>query len=123
MKFVLVHGAAHNGAHFDTVAALLRADGHEAWCPTTAGNCEGDDPSKITLEDAIASIVDYFGAEGIEDADLVIFLGANPWMAHGFRNARKELRTLSKDPDRHVIVIAVPTGDDMAIDGRAGIDG
>ena len=44
-------------------------------------------------------------AEGIEDADLVIFLGANPWMAHGFRNARKELRTLSKDPDRHVIVI------------------
>tara|TARA_R110002073_G_scaffold59804_2_gene150433 strand:- start:16884 stop:17606 length:723 start_codon:yes stop_codon:yes gene_type:complete len=71
MKFVLVHGAAHNGAHFDTVAALLRADGHEAWCPTTAGNCEGDDPSKTTLEDAIASIVDYFGAEGIEDAVLV----------------------------------------------------
>jgi hypothetical protein len=34
-------------------------------------------------------------AEGIEEADLVIFLGANPWMAHGFRNARKELRTLS----------------------------
>lgn len=44
-------------------------------------------------------------AEGIEDADLVIFLGANPWMAHGFRNARKELRALSKDPDRHIIVI------------------
>lgn len=53
MKFVLVHGAAHNGAHFDTVAALLRADGHEVWCPTTAGNRDGDDPSKTTLEDAI----------------------------------------------------------------------
>lgn len=44
-------------------------------------------------------------AEGIEEADLVVFLGANPWMAHGFRNARKEIRDITKDPDRKIIVI------------------
>jgi anaerobic selenocysteine-containing dehydrogenase len=44
-------------------------------------------------------------SEDIERADLVVLLGANPWMAHGVPNARKDLRALAADPGRHLIVI------------------
>ena len=43
--------------------------------------------------------------EGVEQADAVIFLGTNPWQAHGIPNARETLHKLSKDPDRLMIVI------------------
>lgn len=71
MNYVLVHGAAHTGAHFEAAADLLRAAGHKVWTPTCAGNRPGDDPAATTLEDAIQSIVDFFEAEGIEDAVLM----------------------------------------------------
>ena len=71
MKFVLVHGAAHTGGHFDKVAEILRQDGHQVWCPTTKGNRAGDDPTQVTLDDAINSVLDLFEEEGIEDAVLL----------------------------------------------------
>lgn len=70
MKFVLVHGASHTGAHFETVAEILRADGHEVTCPTLAGNRPGDDPSATTLADAIDSLVAHL--DGMSD---VVLLG------------------------------------------------
>lgn len=70
MKFVLVHGAAHKGEHFEKVADLLRADGHEVTTPTMAGNREGDDPAKTTLADAIDSLVEHLN--GMQD---VVLLG------------------------------------------------
>ncbi|MBB3610431.1 alpha/beta hydrolase [Rhizobium sp. BK602] len=71
MKIVLVHGACHNGAHFERVAALLRAGGHEVWCPTLRGNRPEDDPRQISLDDAIASLIRYFDDEAIDDAVLL----------------------------------------------------
>ena len=71
MKFVLVHGAAHDGIHFEPTAAFLRAEGHEVWCPTMAGNRPGDVRAECGLEGAIASLVTFFEDEGIEDAVLV----------------------------------------------------
>lgn len=43
--------------------------------------------------------------EDVEHADFVIFLGTNPWQAHGIKNARDVLRTLSKDPARTMVVV------------------
>ncbi|UOA29239.1 alpha/beta fold hydrolase [Pseudosulfitobacter sp. DSM 107133] len=70
MKFVLVHGAAHTGAHFEKVADLLRGAGHQVTCPTLAGNRAGDNPAEITLADAIDSLVDV-----LADMDDVVLLG------------------------------------------------
>lgn len=44
-------------------------------------------------------------AEGIEDCDLLLVLGCNPWLAHGFTNARHALNAIKNDPDRKMIVI------------------
>jgi len=43
--------------------------------------------------------------EDIEHSDLVLFIGTNPWQAHGIPNARRTLRELSKSPERTMIVI------------------
>lgn len=69
MKFVLVHGAAHKGEHFDKVAEHLRAAGHEVTCPTLAGNRPGDDAAATTLDDAIDSLLSHL--EGMHDVVLM----------------------------------------------------
>ncbi len=71
MRYVLVHGACHDGRHFEATAAALRSMGHEVHCPTIQGNREGDDRRTTRLEDAIASLVAFFEEKTIEDAVLV----------------------------------------------------
>jgi anaerobic selenocysteine-containing dehydrogenase len=44
-------------------------------------------------------------AEGIEDCDLLVVIGCNPWMAHGFRNARNRVNEIKNDAGRKMIVI------------------
>jgi anaerobic selenocysteine-containing dehydrogenase len=44
-------------------------------------------------------------AEDIEHCDLLVVLGCNPWMAHGFRNARNLVNEIKKDPARKILVI------------------
>jgi anaerobic selenocysteine-containing dehydrogenase len=43
--------------------------------------------------------------EDIEHADYVIFIGTNPFQAHGIVNARDALKALQKDPNRTMVVI------------------
>ncbi|MEM7533392.1 MAG: molybdopterin-dependent oxidoreductase [Chloroflexota bacterium] len=43
--------------------------------------------------------------EGIHEADYVILIGTNPFQSHGFPQARKVLREISKDPNRTLVVI------------------
>jgi anaerobic selenocysteine-containing dehydrogenase len=43
--------------------------------------------------------------EDVEHADVVLFIGTNPFQAHGIPNARDTLKDLKKDPGRTVIVI------------------
>lgn len=43
--------------------------------------------------------------EGVEEAEVVVVIGTNPWQAHGIRNARDTLRAIARDPDRTLIVI------------------
>ncbi|MBI4695659.1 MAG: molybdopterin-dependent oxidoreductase [Gammaproteobacteria bacterium] len=44
-------------------------------------------------------------AEDIEHCDLLFVLGANPWLAHGFANARLQLNAIARDPARKLIVV------------------
>src|SRR5215475_13770997 len=44
-------------------------------------------------------------AEDVHHCDLLFVIGANPWIAHGFPNARDHLNQIRKDPDRKLIVI------------------
>ena len=43
--------------------------------------------------------------EGVEHADYVLFIGTNPFQAHGIVNARDTLKALQKDPNRTMVVI------------------
>ena len=44
-------------------------------------------------------------AEDVHHCDLLFVIGANPWIAHGFPNARDHLNRIRKDPNRKLIVI------------------
>lgn len=44
-------------------------------------------------------------AEDIEHCELLLVIGANPWLAHGFSNARQQINAIVKDPARKLIVI------------------
>jgi len=44
-------------------------------------------------------------AEDVHHCDLLFVIGANPWIAHGFPNARDHLNDIRKDPSRRMIVI------------------
>lgn len=43
--------------------------------------------------------------EDIEQAECVLFIGTNPWQAHGIRNARPTLKEIAQDDQRTMIVI------------------
>lgn len=66
-------------------------------------------------------------AEDIEHCDLLFVLGANPWLAHGFANARQQLNDIAKDPARKLIVVDPRRSEtaeqaDMHIAVRPGAD-
>lgn len=44
-------------------------------------------------------------AEGVEECDVLVVLGCNPWIAHGFNRARNELNAIKNAPDRKMIVL------------------
>ena len=44
-------------------------------------------------------------AEDVHHCDLLFVIGANPWIAHGFPNARDHLNRIRKDASRKLIVV------------------
>ncbi len=44
-------------------------------------------------------------AEDVDNAEVVVFIGTNPWQSHGIRNARQVLREIHNDPARRMIVL------------------
>src|SRR5881396_1605217 len=44
-------------------------------------------------------------APDFERAEVAVFVGKNPWMAHGIPHARPTLKAIAADPDRTLIVI------------------
>jgi anaerobic selenocysteine-containing dehydrogenase len=43
--------------------------------------------------------------EDVENAEVVVFIGTNPWQSHGIRNAREVLHAIRKSTSRKMIVI------------------
>ncbi|WP_414433503.1 molybdopterin-dependent oxidoreductase [Alcanivorax sp. IL1] len=43
--------------------------------------------------------------EDVEHADYVLFIGTNPFQAHGIPNARDTLKHIKKDPERTMVVV------------------
>jgi len=69
-RYVLVHGAWHSGNELGSVAASIRASGHEAFTPTIKGNRPGE-VKTVGLGLAIRSIVDYLTEKRLSDIVLV----------------------------------------------------
>ncbi len=69
--YVLIHGAWHTGELLEDVAGPIRAAGNECYCPTVAGNRPGDDRSKVGLDEAVQSIVDFINDKGLSSVRLV----------------------------------------------------
>src|SRR5258708_11016446 len=69
--FVLIHGAWHTGEDLETIANILRDAGHTVYCPTLRGNRPEDDRSKLGLEDAISSVVEFIEESDLTDIRLV----------------------------------------------------
>lgn len=44
-------------------------------------------------------------AEDVEECDLLVVIGSNPWLAHGFNRARNVVNSIKNDPDRKMIVV------------------
>jgi anaerobic selenocysteine-containing dehydrogenase len=44
-------------------------------------------------------------AEGVDECDLLLVIGCNPWLAHGFNRARNVVNEIKNDPSRKMIVI------------------
>jgi anaerobic selenocysteine-containing dehydrogenase len=44
-------------------------------------------------------------AEDVEHADLLLVLGCNPWLSHGFQDARKVVNEFKRDATRKMIVV------------------
>jgi anaerobic selenocysteine-containing dehydrogenase len=44
-------------------------------------------------------------SEGVDECDLLVVIGANPWLAHGFRNARRVVNDIKNSDERKMIVI------------------
>lgn len=57
-KFVLIHGAWHNGSAWDGVADLLHAAGHEVEAPTLPGMSPGDNQASIQFIDYVDAVVE-----------------------------------------------------------------
>jgi anaerobic selenocysteine-containing dehydrogenase len=52
-----------------------------------------------------------FGSEGIDyeenwhRSEVILVMGSNPWMSHGFQRARLVIREIAENPDRTLIVV------------------
>jgi pimeloyl-ACP methyl ester carboxylesterase len=71
VTLVLIHAAWHTGEDFERIANILREAGHIVYCPTLRGNRNEDDRSKLGLEDAISSAVEFIEENDLTDIRLV----------------------------------------------------
>jgi anaerobic selenocysteine-containing dehydrogenase len=81
--------------------AVMRAMGSTSYYSSLAQEKTGD----FWVNGLMFGAQNCHTSEAVEAADLVVFLGANPWMAHGIANARKVLNALKKNGARKMIVI------------------
>lgn len=94
-------GGQGNHAGGAYVTALLRALGSRHTFNALAQEKTGD----FWVNGLMFGAQVCHTAEDVHHADLLFVIGANPWVAHGFPNARDHLNRIRKDPARKLIVV------------------
>lgn len=85
--YVLIPGAWHGGWAWRPVAERLRAAGHPAVCLTLPGLGDGDDPSGVTLQDAVDHVVSEVERRDLGDVTFV----AHSWGGYPVAGAASRL--------------------------------
>jgi anaerobic selenocysteine-containing dehydrogenase len=89
----------HAGGAYAT--ALLRALGSRNTFNALAQEKTGD----FWVNGRMFGSQNCHTAEDVHHCDLLLAIGCNPWVAHGFPNARDHLNQIRKDPARKLIVV------------------
>lgn len=94
-------GGQGNHAGGAYITSLLRALGSRNTFNALAQEKTGD----FWVNGRMLGSQNCHTAEDVHHCDLLFVLGCNPWVAHGFPNARDHLNRIRKDPARKLIVV------------------
>jgi anaerobic selenocysteine-containing dehydrogenase len=102
-KSIALYGGGGQGNHAGGVYvhAVLRALGSRNTFNALAQEKTGD----FWVNGHMFGSQTCHTAEDVHHCDLLLVIGANPWIAHGFPNARDHLNQIRKDPERKLIVV------------------
>ncbi len=97
------YGGGGQGNHLGGAygVSLLRAMGSNNYYSALSQEKTGD----FWVNGHLFGAQNAHTAEDVEHCDLLVVLGCNPWMAHGFRNARNLINEIKNDPQRKLLVI------------------
>jgi anaerobic selenocysteine-containing dehydrogenase len=97
------YGGGGQGNHLGGAygVSLMRAMGSSNYYSALAQEKTGD----FWVNGFLFGAQNAHTTEDVEHCDLLVVIGCNPWLAHGFRNARNHLNEIKKDPSRHLLVI------------------
>ncbi|MEW6300269.1 MAG: molybdopterin-dependent oxidoreductase [Thermodesulfobacteriota bacterium] len=124
-KAFAFYGGGGQGNHLGGAygVSLLRAMGSSNLYNALAQEKTGD----FWVNGLLFGAQNVHTSEDVEHCDLLVVIGCNPWLAHGFRNARTLIHAIKKDPRRHLLVIdprrtEVAAAADLHLQLRPGTD-
>src|SRR5262245_58542014 len=102
-KAFAFYGGGGQGNHLGGAygVSLLRAMGSSNYYSALSQEKTGD----FWVNGFLFGAQNVHTAEDVEHCDLLVVIGCNPWLAHGFRNARNLVNEIKSDPRRHLLVI------------------
>lgn len=97
------YGGGGQGNHLGGAygVALLRAMGSTNYYSALSQEKTGD----FWVNGHLFGAQSCHTAEDVERTGLLLVIGCNPWLAHGFANARLALKEIQHDPSRRMLVI------------------
>src|SRR5713101_4570630 len=103
-KAFAFYGGGGQGNHLGGAygVSLLRAMGSSNYYSALSQEKTGD----FWVNGFLFGSQNAHTAEDVEHCDLLVTIGCNPWLAHGFRNARNLINEIKKDPPRHRRLLA-----------------
>jgi anaerobic selenocysteine-containing dehydrogenase len=102
-KAFAFYGGGGQGNHLGGAygVSLLRAMGSSNYYSALSQEKTGD----FWVNGFLFGAQNVHTAEDVEHCDLLVVIGCNPWLAHGFRNARNLINEIKSNPRRHLLVI------------------
>ncbi len=102
-KAFAFYGGGGQGNHLGGAygVSLLRAMGSANYYSALSQEKTGD----FWVNGFLFGAQNVHTTEDVEHCDLLVVIGCNPWLAHGFRNARNLINEIKSDRRRHLLVI------------------